>query len=160
MHFPFITREIFSLTPTYGTSFMKLKTLIPMNKLTVSLGLALVILAGCDSSFPDSGPDEPPMYVTDILGVDMTPDPVVVGDTVTFTAIIRDSLKSGFTFRWVLGEIPGSGRADSSASTNTNQVQWITPDSAGRYLHSVTVFGDGPGQPVTKDFETTIIEVP
>jgi hypothetical protein len=57
--------------------------------------LICAVVAGCDSNL-----DFEPYPQTRILRVDVNPNPVVEGDTVTFTCVIADSLDERFQFTW------------------------------------------------------------
>jgi hypothetical protein len=76
------------------------------SKLKYRLVLALLaMLPGCDLKLTGgSNPgDDQPEIQTEILAVLIEPDPVVAGDTATFTCIIRDSLDTRFQVSMVFG---------------------------------------------------------
>jgi hypothetical protein len=60
---------------------------------------AALSLAGC-SSF---GGDEYRPFVTDILRVEVEPNPVAAGDTAVFTCVVEDSTDRSLSFVWFLG---------------------------------------------------------
>lgn len=69
------------------------------------LAAALLIIAAfaaCDSNPTD--PDQYPRQ-TRILRVDVIPNPVAEGDTVTFICVIADSLDERFEFTWKRGTV-------------------------------------------------------
>jgi hypothetical protein len=69
--------------------------------LTALLLTLWIALSGCDSNqFYDPYPQ------TRILRVDVIPNPVVEGDTVTFICVIADSLDERFEFTWSIMTIP------------------------------------------------------
>lgn len=104
-----------------------------------SLLILAAFLSGCDFA-GGTNPGGGPVYQTEVLEVRVEPMPVVVGDTVTFTAIIRDSLDMSFRFSWDLGIPSGSPFNGTEISTgNDNHVGWVVPGKAGLYLHSVLV---------------------
>lgn len=59
--------------------------------------LMIAALTACDSNPTD--PDQYPRQ-TRILRVDVIPNPVAEGDTVTFICVIADSLDERFEFTW------------------------------------------------------------
>jgi len=106
------------------------------------------LLAGCGMGGTGEFPP-----ATEILRVEVEPNPVAAGDTAVFTCVIEDSLKSEFTFRWNLINQTGI------TTTDTNQYRWEAPSDTGRYHHQVEV--DKPGADVTsvqKPFEVTVTE--
>jgi hypothetical protein len=97
------------------------------NALCLAAALLLAAaLYGCGSSGPDP-------YVTEILDVRVEPNPVVVGDTATFTCVIADSTEPGFTYSWFL---EGTGGA---INTDISKLTWIAPKDTGAYDHIVKV---------------------
>lgn len=78
---------------------MKQRTL---NPLIIALPLvSWIALSSCDSNL-----DFEPYPQTRIFRVDIHPNPVVEGDTVTFTCVIADSLDERFEFTWSIMTIP------------------------------------------------------
>lgn len=59
-------------------------------------------MSGMFDSDDDYSPSPPPIYNTEILRVDITPNPVMAGDSVLFTCIITDSLDPAFKFQWLI----------------------------------------------------------
>jgi len=123
------------------------------SKLKYRLVLALLaMLPGCDLELTGgSNPgDDQPEFQTEILAVLIEPDPVVAGDTATFTCIIRDSLDTRFRFRCFL-------EGSSPVTTNTNQLHWKAPVEPGDYNHIVEARKDGPGDWPSKLFKVMVI---
>jgi len=58
------------------------------------LFIALLLLTGCESF----GGDEYRPDVTEILRVEVEPNPVVAGDTATFTCVVKDSINADLLF--------------------------------------------------------------
>ena len=114
---------------------------------------AALLLNGCDIP---TGKDDP--LATEILRVEVEPNPVAVGDTAVFTCVIRDSSQSGFTFTW--GLVNQNGFVTTVTTTDTNQYRWEAPSDTGRYSHSVRVNppnGSAP-DPVAENFEVVVTE--
>lgn len=108
---------------------------------------AAFLLAGCDGGTGEFPP------ATEILRVEVEPNPVAVGDTAVFTCVIEDSLESGLVFKW---NFQGLGPI---ITTDTNQVQWTAPQDSGVYVHQVEVSRRESGfEPAQKPFEVTVIE--
>lgn len=123
------------------------------SKLKYCFVLALLaLLPGCDLELAGgTNPgDDQPEFQTEILAVLVEPDPVVAGDTATFTCIIRDSLDTGFRFRWFL-------EGSSPVTTNTNQLHWKAPVEPGDYNHIVEARKDGPGDWPSRLFKVRVI---
>ena len=91
---------------------------------------ALSLLAACDGLFPPNTPAEEPVFASDLVRVEVTPDPVVAGDTATFWAV---SDPQGVSHSWVF--------ADGNSTTSVGgTVRWAAPDVPGTYEHSVAIF--------------------
>ena len=117
-----------------------MKTMVPRQ-------LSATMVAHCD--FDTSPDDFPPPPQTDILEVQMVPDPARMNEEVTFMCIIRDSLNTSFQFRWFL---PGP-----DTTTQGNTLRWIANVEPGQHTLSVTADnGDPDSAPPTRAF---IIEV-
>jgi hypothetical protein len=90
---------------------------------------------------------------TEILRVEVEPNPVAVGDTAVFTCVIEDSLETGFVFGWNLSNLFGI------TTTEANQYEWTAPKQTGTYLHQVEVDKpDAEVEPVQEPFEVTVTE--
>lgn len=77
------------------------------------------------------GPD-PVEFQTDILGINIEPSPGIVGEEMTFTCIIEDSLNIEFEFAWVFSNI------DSTLVTKEKKLV-VNFDNPGEF--SATVRG-------------------
>ena len=112
------------------------------------LTVSFVAAGGCDTEI-GGGKSDPP--VTEILRVEVEPDPVAVGDTATFTCVITDSTDSNLAFYWVLEntfEVP---------RTKTNTFEWVAPSVIDTFEHVVKV--SGVGKPSTQEqFIITVID--
>jgi len=73
-----------------------------MNSKFVNLFLVIampfVILSSC--SGPWSGDWDRPIPLTEILAIEYNPEHIVVGDSVRFKCVIRDSLDESYHFDW------------------------------------------------------------
>ena len=118
--------------------------------LIAALLTAVLLLPGCDLS---RGGDEYFPPATEILRVEVEPNPVAAGDTAVFTCVIEDSLESGFIFVW---DLEGLGNIDTAT---TNRYQWIAPSSARTYSHTVIVDDlYAEVEPVQQPFEITVVD--
>ena len=116
-------------------------------RVAIGLGLALVALPACDGLFHD-GPREPLVFESEIVGLDIVPNPAVVGDTVTITATSEPSF-SNYSWRF----------SDGSSSTTGSTVQWVAPDVPGVYEHRVSLYNGG--EPVADStFSVRVISAP
>jgi len=107
---------------------------------------ATFLLAGCDGGTGEFPP------ATEILRVEVEPNPVAVGDTAVFTCVIEDSLESGFRFQWFLPGIEG-------ATTDTNQYRWGAPAEPDTFSLQVEVSRLESGfEPVQQPFEVIVAE--
>jgi len=86
----------------------------------------LVILSSC--SEPWSGDWDRPVPLTEILRIEYNPERIVVGDSVRFKCVIRDSLDESYHFDWRF-------TADSFMLRRVSDNPFITVlfDSAGVY---------------------------
>lgn len=111
---------------------------------------AALLLVGCEAE-PVGGP----VPVTEILRVEVDPNPVAAGDTAVFTCIIRDSMDPNLEYEWQL-----IGDPLPFPTTDTNRYQWEAPSDTGQHRHQVRV--DAPDSagvaPVQKPFEVTVAE--
>ncbi len=80
----------------------------------------------------DSGPD-PVEFQTDILGINIAPRPGIVGEDITFTCIIEDSLNAQFEFAWVFSNL------DSTLVTEENKLV-VSFDSPGEFSATVRAY--------------------
>jgi hypothetical protein len=111
-----------------------------------------LVLAGCEF-----GTGQPDPLATEILRVEIEPNPVAVGDTAVFTCVVKDSTNPDLQYQWELedGPIP-------YPTTDTNQYRWEAPSDTGRYTHVVEVSRpevEDPGAaftPVSKSFEVLV----
>ena len=123
--------------------------------LSASVLVPTLLLTSCDLGFLGSKGDPP---ATEILRVEVEPNPVAVGDTAIFTCVVTDSTDSDLQYQWELEEGP-----IPYPETDTNQYRWESPSDTGRYIHQVEVSRtdvDDPGAafvPVTEPFEVEVI---
>ena len=83
-----------------------------MNKLIFLLPL---LLTSCDWTITD---DDPPVeFVTEILEVKVSPNPVKLGDMVTFTCVIKDSTDPNLEFAWAISGYQGVTRTVENTIT-------------------------------------------
>ena len=114
----------------------RVRLLLPLTSACV-LTLVLV-LSACDVPM---GGDEYDPPAAEIVDVRVEPNPVVVGDTATFTCVVEPNV-AGLDFAW---NPPGAGNV---VHTATNQYRWVTSVPPGDYRVVVRV--SRPGEP----FET------
>jgi hypothetical protein len=88
--------------------------------------LICAMIAGCGS---DKLHDPYPQ--TRILRVDVLPNPVIVGDTVTFKCVIADSLDERFEFKWFIDGESGP------IVTSDPILKWKAELPSGDYIFSV-----------------------
>lgn len=81
-------------------------------------------------------------WQTEIIGVIVNPNPVEVGETVTFTCIIKDSTDSSFEFTWSIKP----NYWDSALVTSENYVSITAADTTGRFQANVTANNYEPGK--------------
>jgi hypothetical protein len=109
---------------------------------------AALSLAGCDI-FGKGGNEYRP-WVTDILRVEVEPNPVAAGDTAVFTCVVEDSSDLSLSFEWfVAGEVE---------TTPANSLEWVAPleDSTYHPKVEVTRPGDADVQDTQKRFSVTV----
>lgn len=95
-------------------------------------------------------------FETEILRVDIDPNPVVSGNPVTFRCVIKDSLDTSFYFLWIAIK-------DSTSQTRTESNTYTVeaPDIPGNYVGNVYVSNDRPNYgAVSEDFTYEVIEKP
>ena len=119
--------------------------------LVTSILLTLCLISGCDFGF-ESGKEDPVFNQTDILRVKVTPNPVTVGDTATFTCVIEDSTDERFEFRWFI-------EGEPTITTDENQLQWVADVEPGVYQNGVrTDNGSQDSLSVAKSFTVEVVE--
>ena len=108
--------------------------------------LICAMVAGCGS---DKLHDPYPQ--TRILRVDVFPNPVVEGDTVTFKCVIADSLDERFEFTWLIDGEPGP------IVTNDPTLMWKAVLPSGDYIFYVqTDNGESERRSVGTSFNVQI----
>jgi hypothetical protein len=107
----------------------------------------LFLLTGCQSF----GGNEQNPFVTEILRVEVEPNPVAPGDTTVFTCVVEDSLDTSLRFAWFL---PGI----AIDTTDTNRYYWKASQEPRTYPLKVQVDrpGDASVEPIQKFFEVTV----
>lgn len=114
--------------------------------LVATLLTATLLLGGCDSGKPD-----PILRQTEILRVEVEPNPVSIGDTATFTCVIEDSTDERFEFRWFL-DAP-------TRVTDTNQINWVAEVDTGKHRFTVEADnGSTEKRPASSRFTVEVIE--
>lgn len=113
--------------------------------LRLSLVFGAVLLSGCDGWGSNPGMPES----TKVLGVRIAPNPIVAGDTATFTCVVQDSLDPDLRFEWDLANIRGFVITDSSS------ILWKAPDVPGLYRNDVTVI-DGDHRTIDTHFPFSV----
>jgi len=115
--------------------------------LFATLLTSTLLLGGCDSGKPD-----PIFRQTEILRVEVEPNPVSVGDTATFTCVIKDSTDDRFEFTWT---IEGEGQT----ITEDNTLQWVANVETGSYSSLVRADnGSEDSLSVSEDFTVEVVE--
>ena len=121
--------------------------------------LALVLAWGCD--FGEQGPPDPdPARQTEIIRVEVVPNPVAAGDTALFRAVIEDSLSERFEYRWFRSEgyFAEVGDQFGVVITDTNSIYWVAPDRSGAYRPSVQIDnGSQDSTAVGQSFDVTVV---
>ena len=116
------------------------------------IAVCVIMFTSCGDIFP-SGKDDPRVVDAEILRIDVEPNPVKVGDTVTFTCVLKDSLAENLLFVW---GIPG---IRNSIPTTANKYSFMVDLEPGNYSGSVTVRDTTQsGVSPTKFFEITITD--
>jgi hypothetical protein len=139
--YPFKTGET-AMSPLTEKYFAR-----PLLAATVA---AALLFNGCQ--WPTGQPDP---SATEILRVEIEPNPVAVGDTTVFTCVVEDSLNPNLRYEWNLDEGP-----IPFPTTDTNQYRWKVSSDTGSYSHSVSVYPpeDSAANPVEKHFEVVVTE--
>jgi hypothetical protein len=115
---------------------------------------ATLLLTGCDlEGIGGTNPGPGPELQTQILRVEVDPNPVAVGDTVVFTCVIADSTDERFEFKWLVsaGDVVKTPTKDRTAL-------WIAPDDPGEYRHTVTADNDTDGASPSRSFTVTVVD--
>ena len=123
----------------------RVRLLLPLTSACV---LTLVLALGaCDVPM---GGDEFDPPAAEIVDVRVEPDPVVVGDTATFTCVVERNVP-GLEFWWSIHR--------TAAATDTNQYSWVASSPPGQYRVTVQV-NRTPGafEPVQSGTSFTVIE--
>ena len=120
----------------------------PARAARLALGLIAATLTGC---WPDTGPDFHGVTPDPAdLSVRQSPSsPVRAGDTITFTAVFKDSLNPKWLYNWSLndnGAVPFGGRERS--------IRWAPP-MPGSYIGRVYVTSGNSRS--TLSFRTTVL---
>jgi len=114
--------------------------------------LCICLYASCGDLFP-SGKDDPLVVDAEILRVDIEPNPVQIGDTVTLTCVLEDSLADDLRFKW---HTPNNQR---TVTTKVNQYSFEVELEEGEYFGSVSVDDTlQDGVTPNKSFEFQVIE--
>lgn len=69
--------------------------------------------------------DVVPHELTKILEVEVSPNPVISGDTARFAAVLKDTIDSHYRFRWYL---QGLGLEVTDTVTAKNTLTWVAPE--------------------------------
>ena len=120
-----------------------------MKRLLLAFGVALTSLVGC---WPDHGPDYVGLADPPDLRVRQSPnDTIRVGETVTFTAVFRDSLNPKWLYDWTFNV---NGAAPVFAKERS--ARW-TPLAPGSYRSNVWVSDVRASSRATITFSTTVL---
>jgi len=98
--------------------------------------------------------EEPPVeFVTEILEVKVSPNPVKLGEMVTFTCIVKDSTNANLEFIWFLSGYQNSIR------TRDNHIT-IEARVLGKNSDTLLITSDSLGSKtnVTANFEYSVVE--
>lgn len=99
------------------------------------LSIATLGSLGCDGFEPGA---PPPTNATTILSLEVVPNPVVSGDSLTFRTVVADSLRDDLLFSWFIAARP-------FLQTRTSVHRTVATESPGVYNVSVHVDRDGSG---------------
>ena len=128
--------------------------------LTFACALALLHM-GCNAIPENEPPDPDPPAQTEIVRVEVMPNPVAAGDTALFRAILEDSLDSRFKYTWHrdAGRFVGADSQFRFVDTDTNSIFWIAPQEPGEYRNSISVDnGSQDSLGVGKTFHATVVQ--
>lgn len=93
-------------------------------------------------------------WETEILRVQIDPNPVVAGETVTFRCIIKDSLDTSFYYLWIVNK-----DSSNQIRTEDNTYKIEAPGIPGNYVGNVYVSNDSPNHSaVSGDFTYEVIK--
>lgn len=122
----------------------------PRPQWTVLWAVCLALAAGCVDPFDDDGTMIRPKETIRIVRVDVAPNPVAAGDSLTLRCVTLDSLATGYEYAWGL---PAGFRY-----TTNPIIRVKAPDTPGNYEYGVTVRNDEPNTSFpTKIFIITVI---
>ncbi len=99
------------------------------------LSIAVLGPLGCDGFEPEP---PPPVNATTILSLEVVPNPVISGDSLTVRAVVADSLRDDLRFTWFIGLQP-------TVVTRTSAYRTVASQPPGVYRASVHVGRDGSG---------------
>jgi len=115
---------------------------------------ATLLLTGCDlEGIGGTNPGPGQESQTDILRVEVEPNPVAIDDTARFTCVIADSTDEQFEFRWV-----GGGGDVVETPTEDSAALWIAPDTPGEYRAGVTADNGTDAAPPSRTFAVTVVD--
>lgn len=107
----------------------------PLRSAWLTLGAIFVLaLTSCD--YEVSSPVDNPPPLTKILRVDVIPNPVVAGDSLTLRCVTIDSLATGYTFVWLTSQ--------GFQYTSSPIIRIKSPSNPGSHTFGVTVRKDVP----------------
>lgn len=97
--------------------------------------LLICFCMGCGSfgGPDDPGTPEPDAIIRELM---VTPDPVIVGDTLNVKVILADDPLVDLEFTWIFPQSPTSPRIQVSSQSDT---KWVVDLSPGNYEGAVTV---------------------
>ena len=128
--------------------------------LTFACALALLHV-GCNAIPENEPPDPDPPAQTEIVRIEVVPNPVAVGDTALFRVVIEDSLDERFEYRWTRsgGRFANIDPRVFSVTTDSNGIRWIAPDTRDTYGMSVRAEnGSEDSLAVGTSFTVTVAE--
>lgn len=113
------------------------------------IGGASLLLSSCGT-----GPEPPEL--SEIVRVEVTPDPVTTHYTAVFTLVVEDSIEQPYRVAWQLGQPNGSAL---DTLTDTQRFYWTAPSQPGEYTHSVRL-ETVEGEPLTEEYSFAVEVVP
>jgi hypothetical protein len=128
-----------------------------LRRFTLLLLICPIVLLNCDMGyhFDWDGEDDGPNIVTHILEIRVEPNPVMAGDSLSFTCVISDSLVSGFYYQW---RINVDSTQQDRILTGIPILKIKSYTTPGVYTGNVTVDHDNmPGNAVGASFEYEVI---
>ncbi|WP_141691521.1 hypothetical protein [Rhodohalobacter halophilus] len=118
-----------------------------------------VITVSCGNIFGDNfWDDEEEWYgsETEILRIEIEPNPAIAGESVTFICFIKDSLDPKFYYLWI-----ADIESDIQIRTETNVYKTEAPSILGNYEGNVYVSNDKPNySAASENFLYTVIQKP